>query len=56
MMREFSSLFFRNDERSRTKKGRPRGGFRDGKYKNLLAPPCLGEALKRGPSFIVRFS
>jgi hypothetical protein len=33
------------DERRRTKKGRPRGGFRDGTCKNLLAPPCL----KRGP-------
>jgi len=26
-------------------KGRPRGGFND---KNRPAPPCLGEALRRG--------
>ena len=36
------------DGRCRTKKGCPRGGFRDGACKNLLAPPCLGEALRRG--------
>ena len=34
-------------ERRRPSNGRPRGGFSDNKYLNLLAPPCLVEAMRR---------
>jgi len=36
-----------NDERRRTKKGRPRGGSVAKILLTLPAPPCLGEALMR---------